>query len=237
MSIYLTGDTHHDISRFNPALYPVIGSLKQGDCIIVLGDFGFVYYDPPIKATQKAMKFLKNQPYNILFIDGNHENFNLINAKPIVEMYGAPVHKIANNIFHLMRGYVYTIEEHTFFTFGGAYSPDKNRRTPQVDWWPEEYPSGEEVARAERSLEQYNYSVDYVLTHTAPKSLVDYMLENELIEPNTQFPEFKDYVSLLLEILLCKVSFKRHYFGHFHNDVIINNHEMMYRSIKKLYQS
>ena len=38
--IYVTGDTHGDASRFDD---PRLKNLKQGDTLIVCGDFGFLW--------------------------------------------------------------------------------------------------------------------------------------------------------------------------------------------------
>ena len=38
--VYITGDTHGDLSRFETA---AAKKLKKGDTLIVLGDFGFVW--------------------------------------------------------------------------------------------------------------------------------------------------------------------------------------------------
>ena len=72
--IYITGDTHGDrkrLSRFN------LRQLKEGDTLIICGDFGFMWND-----TKQERDFLMNlgkRKYNICFIDGTHENFEILN--------------------------------------------------------------------------------------------------------------------------------------------------------------
>ena len=50
------------------------------------------------------LNFLAKKPYEVLFCEGNHENFNELFKYPVVEIYGGKAHKIRENIYHLMRG-------------------------------------------------------------------------------------------------------------------------------------
>ena len=79
-----------------------------------------------------------------LFIDGNHENFEQLNSYAVEQWNGGKVHIIEDNMIHLMRGQIFTIDGLKFFTFGGAYSIDKMSRAEGISWFPEEIPSREE---------------------------------------------------------------------------------------------
>ena len=92
----------------------------------------------------KRDALLKRFPVTTLFVDGNHENFTLLNDYPVTEWHGGNVHKIEPDIIHLMRGQVFEIEGKKIFTMGGAHSTDKMYRTERVSWWAEEDPSKEE---------------------------------------------------------------------------------------------
>ena len=122
--VYVTGDMHGDIARFDS---PAVKRLKKGDTLIICGDFGFVWDNS--KAEQKTLKKLGSKKYNICFIDGTHENFELLNAYPVTEWCGGKVHHICGNLYHLMRGQVFRIDNMTFFTMGGGESPDIDIRT------------------------------------------------------------------------------------------------------------
>ena len=63
-------------------------------------------------------------PFTIAFVCGNHDNHNRLQKLKKIEMFGAPVGKVAENIFYLRRGEIYAIEGKKFFTFGGALSRD-----------------------------------------------------------------------------------------------------------------
>ena len=117
--IYITGDMHGDISRFDS---PAIKQLKKGDTLIVCGDFGFVWDNSKIE--QKILKKLGKKKFNVCFIDGTHENFELLNAYPLTNWNGGKVHHICGNVYHLMRGQIFKIDNMTFFTMGGGESPD-----------------------------------------------------------------------------------------------------------------
>ena len=111
-------------------------------------------------------------PYTVLFIDGNHENFDRLNAYPEEMWNGGRVHRIGKNILHLMRGQVFEIEGKRIFAMGGANSIDKYARAEGVSWWRAEIPSESELAEARRNLDKYGNCVDLIITHTAPRTAI-----------------------------------------------------------------
>ena len=74
--IYITGDTHGDISCFKNAK---LNKLGEKDILIVCGDFGFIC-NPHDKNDKKNLEFLKKRKYTICFVDGAHENFDILNT-------------------------------------------------------------------------------------------------------------------------------------------------------------
>ena len=151
--IYITGDTHRQIdNRFSQ-----LENLTKNDYLIILGDFGGIWNGND----KHFMSFLEKQNYNILFIDGNHENHKMLNEYPIKMWNGGKIHQIKKNIIHLMRGQVFNIDNLIFFTFGGAYSVDKNIRTEFIDWWKEEEGNYDEMNEGLDNLSKYNNEVDY----------------------------------------------------------------------------
>ena len=160
---------------------------------------------------------MAEREYTICFIDGNHENFALLNAYPEEVWNGGKVHRIRRNIIHLMRGQIFTLEGRTFFTMGGAFSPDRltgGRWLPGVDYWEEEIPSEQELEEGRRNLARYGNRVDYVLTHTAPKSVVWRIgLRNGFLmgEQDRCLTDFLDELRYGLD-------YRHWYFGHFHDD-------------------
>ena len=65
---------------------------------------------------------------------GNHDNYDIIEKLPEIEMFGAKVLKVSDNVFYLKRGEVYHIEEKQFLVLGGAMSDDKVWRKPHESW-------------------------------------------------------------------------------------------------------
>jgi len=225
--IHITGDTHGDSGRFFPHLSgrcpeKYIEDEKnwdRDDILIILGDFGFIWYnekDCPegYYLERSALNKLKAKPYTILFIDGNHENFDRLESEfEVVEKFGAPAHRIADNIFHLMRGEIYTIEGKTFFCMGGAYSIDtiSAGRKEGISVWKRELPSEEEYLLARKNLEQAGNRVDYILTHTAPAFVADTLFD---AIPDTG----EDRLRQELQHYMDTVFYKHWFFGHWHTD-------------------
>ena len=81
----------------------------------------------------------------VLFIDGNHENFERLKNLKSEYLFDNEVGKVNDRIFHLKRGRPYHINGKSIFTFGGATSIDRMYRNQGIDWWAEEVPSKDEV--------------------------------------------------------------------------------------------
>lgn len=211
IKIGITGDTHGELnfSRVYQAKRENITHL------IVCGDFGYIWNGN--YKEQKQLDYLNKIGVQILFVDGNHENHELLNNHPISTMYGGKVHRIRDNIIHLMRGEIYTINHKKYLAFGGANSVDieyydiygnKKRRIQGKDWWKEEKPNNSDKQNAFDNLEKHNFTVDYVLTHTCHSPGAYYLL-------NKPDP---DDVSDFLNFLRNKINYKYWFFGHFHRN-------------------
>lgn len=166
--VYVTGDMHGDINRFKTK---ELKKLKKGDTLIVCGDFGFFWDNS--KQEKSNLKKLAEQEYNIAFLDGCHENFDIIEESEPVIWNGGKVHVLGKNIFHLMRGQVFEIDGLKIFTFGGGHSQDYDFRRDSRNWWEREQPTHEEILEAIENLKKHSNEVDYVLTHEPPASLKD----------------------------------------------------------------
>lgn len=116
--------------------------MTKQDYLIIAGDFGGVWSSRTLDSDLAPYQAL---PFTVLFVDDNHENFDLLNSFPIDEWSGGKVHLIKSDIIHLMRGQVYEIENKTIFTFGGGTSIDRYLRTEGVSWWSQELPNYDEL--------------------------------------------------------------------------------------------
>ena len=106
--IYVTGDTHGmiDWEKLNTTEFPEQKSLTRDDYVIVVGDFGGVWDGD--KQDKYILKTYGQRNFTTLFIDGNHENHDLLDSYPVEEWNGGKIHRISDNVIHLMRGQVRT---------------------------------------------------------------------------------------------------------------------------------
>ena len=209
--IFVTGDTHGQadfdkllrFARENP-------NLTLNDFVIIAGDFSAIWDKNTL---DRELQPYRELPFTVLFADGNHENFDILNSYPEEVWRGGKVHKIAPNIIHLMRGQVFGIENITVFVFGGAASIDKEVRTEGVDWWRQEQPTQEELEEGLRNLKRHGCKVDYIITHTCCERALRYPPLNT---PEMQMQTFP--ANILLSEFDKTVEFKHWYFGHYHFD-------------------
>ena len=96
--------------------------MGREDYLIVTGDFGGLWDGGP--KDQYWLDWLEGKPFTTLFVDGNHENFDLLNTLPERQWNGGSVHVAREHVLHLMRGQVFTFGGLTWFTMGGASSHD-----------------------------------------------------------------------------------------------------------------
>lgn len=202
--IYVTGDTHGDINRFKD---PALKKLKQNDILIVCGDFGFIWDGS--KREKSILRKLADKDYTIAFIDGCHENFDILENIPVTQWYGGDARIIAPNIIHLMRGQVYEIQNKKIFTFGGGHSQDFDFRRDSTNWWEREQPTHSEIIEAIRNLDKHSNSVDFVITHEPPASLKD-CLGVDVFQRLEVHAFFEDIIKVC--------SYKKWFFGKCHID-------------------
>lgn len=209
--IYVTGDTHRQqdfakLLRFaweNP-------QLTKRDYVIIAGDFGGVLVQSTLEEDLRPYEAL---PFSVLFVDGNHENFDLLNSYRVDEWHGGKVHLIKPDIIHLIRGQVFELKGNTIFTFGGATSIDRYMRQEGITWWKEEMPSFEELDEGIANLKRYGNSVDYVITHSCGERALMYPPLRTRTFQMGLYPE-NQMLSYFEDIL----SYRHWYFGHFHMD-------------------
>lgn len=157
--IYVTGDMHGSRQKLKAAA----ARLKKGDTLIIAGDFGFIWNGS--KAETKELARLGRAKYNLCFLDGSNENHELLAALPVTDFAGAAASNVSGNLWYLRRGEVYTIEDKTIFTFGGAKSDDIESKQQYGNWYSGELPTEEELRNGVENLEKHGYKVDYIITH------------------------------------------------------------------------
>lgn len=202
--IYVTGDLHGDIERLKN---PKLKKLKKGDTLIVLGDFGFLWNGG--KKEQKHLKWLGKRRYQLLFLEGTHDNLDLISQYPEEDWCGGKARTISGKLKHLSRGSVFSIEGKKLFVFGGGESSDMDVREEGVTWWKNELPTEEEVAAAKQVLKENGNCVDYVLSHDAP-ARVHSFIDMDSNHTNWLIAFFDELCNTL--------TYTKWYFGSLHQD-------------------
>lgn len=214
--IYLTGDTH-GLEDFHK-LHIFAGEhpeLTKNDYVIVAGDFGAIWSEKTLVAN---LKYFTELPFTVLFVDGNHENFDLLNSYPVETWNGGKVHKIKPDIIHLMRGQVFEIEGKIIFTFGGATSIDRDWRIEGRSWWKQELPTYEELDEGIENLKRFGNKVDYIITHSCSERAMMYPAIRNSATLKLDCPEVQ-----MLSYIEDNATFKHWYFGHFHVDAELSD--------------
>lgn len=249
--IYITGDCHGDWNRFSTEAFPEQKEMTRDDFVIVCGDFGLWENDN----TEKWwFKWLSEKPFTLLFVDGNHENFDRLYSDEfnIADYHGGKAHKIRENIYHLMRGHIFDLCGKKFFAFGGARShdikdgilkkedypskralmDDYNRRTKRgellridhISWWEQELPTEEEMAFGLSNLEKNGNKIDYIVSHCCPQKISS-------LCGSFSADKLTSYFDSIYET----VDFSRWFFGHYHDDKqILTKFIMLYEQIIRI---
>lgn len=226
--IYITGDTHGDwVTRLKVDSFPKQKEMTKDDYVIILGDFGIWNNS---KQENYNLDWLENKPFTTLFIDGNHENYDILDNLPIQQWHGGKVHFVLPSIIHLMRGEIFNIEDKKFFSFGGASSHDirdgilevgdnkikewekdyfKMFRINHLSWWERELPNQEEMINGLNNLRLNDNKVDYILTHCPYTSLLRQMDNNSGLYKS-------DVLTNYLQKIKQTVDYKQWLFGHMH---------------------
>ena len=251
--VYVTGDCHADWTRFSTGSFPEQKEMTRDDFVIVCGDFG-IWHNTPTE--RWWFKWFTEKPFTIVFVDGNHENFDRLYGDEfeVVDFHGGKAHKIRENIYHLMRGYIFEFCGKTFWTFGGASSHDiddgildikdfvddddfretynrwnKERKMFRVNhysWWEQEMPSQEEMMFGLKTLEEHGDKVDYIITHCCPQEVAS-VFSHGCYKP--------DILTQYFNTVAADTEFTKWYFGHYHdNQQIFGKFVMLYEQIVRV---
>ena len=196
--IFVTGDTHGDYDALTDRS---LRQLKKGDKLIVTGDFGFVWDHS--KEELKNLAKLGKKKYDILFVDGAHENFELLKEYPEVDLYSGRGYKLDRNIYLLKRGEIYRIDGKTVFALGGgrALHDGGYEDTPSM-------PTDEELKYAVNNIQAHHRKVDLIITHEAPASV------KKLIDRTAAIND----LNIFLDTVMHNTAYGAWYFGSLHED-------------------
>ena len=254
--IYITGDTHSDLYRFNNRTFPEQKEMTRKDTVIILGDFGGIWYQKDNKSAiiseNHKLDELENRNFTTVFIPGNHENYDRLFSDefPTKEWNGGLVKEIRPHILMLMRGEYYTIEGKTFFAMGGASSHDI--RDGILD---NEDPRLKTKIKSLKRKGRYMYRINHISwwTEEIPSEeekkhaietldkhnwACDYVLTHEApasVIPLIDLMYRADNFAKWLETIRQKLTYKHWFFGHYHDNKNINPEtHLLYEQIVRI---
>ena len=225
--IYITGDIHgnYDIHKLKSKNFSEGKDLTRDDYLIICGDFGLIWENSEEELYWRD--WLENKPWTTLWIDGNHENFDLLEEYPEEEWHGGMIQKISDHVYHLCRGYVFEIDGLKVFAFGGAESHDKEYRRYGESMWIQEMPTDAEMERGISSLEAAEWKVDIVITHSLPSDIQELIFSDYEYETNS-------LTDFLYEID-SRLEFGLWFSGHYHRSMSCDDkHFLLYNDIIRL---
>ena len=219
---------------------------KDDNTIIVCGDFGIIWNAVETKEEEWKLNWLEDKPFTTVFVCGNHDNHPRIAMYPVKEWNGGLVHEIRPHVLHLIRGEIYTIESKKFFAFGGASSHDiqdgildpadfddydefrktwkkwdneyRMFRVKGLTWWDTELPNQDEMNDGIANLEEHNWKVDFIITHSPPASIIA-QLGHGLYE--------QDKLTEYLEQVRLNTEYEKWFMGHMHINRAMNDKDIL----------
>lgn len=139
--LLLAGDWHGNEYW---ALRVLNGKAPGLSTVIQLGDFGFWHGKHASAYLDRVSTTLSRNAQTLLWLDGNHEDFDLLEHYPLVPTGpAAGLRPIRPRLWHLPRGTRWTWNGPdgapvSWLSVGGAASVDRAARTRGDDWWSQE---------------------------------------------------------------------------------------------------
>ncbi len=190
--LYLTGDTHgENLGRFSYARNPFLRTLTSEDVVAVLGDTALMWPGCE-RETSYTMRELSRKPFAIVFVLGNHDNYDWAETLPVVNAFGGRMRQMVVDGTTYENRYV--VDSWTVADLCGRhcllcahakshdidhlYQPDDKRgmaaarrrgewfRVAHRTWWPQE---ALDVSRIEPFVQEHEEEhFDAILTHDCP---------------------------------------------------------------------
>lgn len=128
--ILFSGDTHGDADHVEWLI--LRASMVKADVVFVLGDFGIWDHLDGGRFTNAVSREAEKAGIPVLFLPGNHENYDLLfaweSSKPRL---ADGFYLIKPGLLYSPRGHRWTWHGTRFMSLGGAYSVDKQPRVLQ----------------------------------------------------------------------------------------------------------
>lgn len=223
-TVYLTGDTHGQFDRIEAFCRRRV--MAREDTFIILGDVGLNYFGDFRDWRGKVQ--LARLPCTFFCIHGNHEQ----RPTPLMGYQRSEYHGVAvwveprfPNLVFAIDGEVYDFCGHSCLVIGGAYSVDKwYRLERRFHWWPDEQPSDEIRQKVEAVLEQRDWQVDVVLSHTCPLKYEPREVFLEGLDQSTVDKSTEEWLGRIES----RLRYKRWYCGHYHTEKNVDRLQFMF---------
>ena len=228
--IYLTGDTHGDVSRIEEFCeqYETDGN----DVLIILGDAG-INYDGG-RRDHAIKQFLKKQPITLFCIHGNHEQrpYTIDGYKEKLWRSGIVYcEEEYPNLLFAKDGEIFDLDGKKAIVIGGAYSVDREYRLANgYRWWPNEQPSDDVKQYVELQLDRLGWRVDLVLSHTTPLKYEPTEVFLSGIDQST----VDKSTEIWLDDIEDRLDYQRWYCGHYHTEKEIDKLVIMFENYESL---
>lgn len=157
--VLVVGDLH---ANTGAALQVIDYAATAGaDLVLQMGDYGWWPNDQRGQGfIRKVEKRLAVRGLDLWWIDGNHEHFDRLLARPI-DADGR--RQMSEHVWHLPRGFRWRWSQAVWVAVGGAVSVDKAFRTEGKTWF-----AGEELTDEEAEAIIAGGPADVVVSHDAP---------------------------------------------------------------------
>lgn len=206
--ILIVGDTHSD-AQFVSNIHTEAKRFGV-KTIVQLGDFGF-NFDKNVLASICA--WLDRDPeHQWYWLDGNHDEHSYIEQTILKGEYSPyPVPHFHERMYYCPRGSTTMIGGKLCMFLGGAFSIDKNYRTPYISWWPQEMIRQGDVQRALENAE--GHKIDVLFSHDCPRSeFIDKWLKSEGYKVDASSTANRDALTYVVD----SVRPRDVYHGHYH---------------------
>lgn len=212
---FITGDTHGSYSRI--VEYYLQNNLSKQDTIIILGDTGLNYYGDE-RDIKKKRKVSAKLPLTLFFIHGNHDirPANIPSYREI-NWNGGIVYQENEfpNFLFAKDASIFTFDEKKTLAIGGAYSIDKHYRLENgYNWFEDEQPSPEIRHQTEIALQQNDWRIDTVLSHTCPLKDEPREAFFSTVNQSTVDKSTEEWLDTIDD----RLTYNRWFCGHFHVD-------------------
>ena len=229
--IYYTGDTHGQFDRILD--FSQRFQLTADDVVVILGDAGFNYYGNE-HGDKRNKRRMNDVGVTVFCIHGNHER------RPESLSYynetiwrGGVVYVEDNypNLIFAKDGEIFDSDGYQAIAIGGAYSVDKFYRLMRgIHWFPDEQPTQETKDHVESVLDEGDWNIDIVLSHTCPAKYIPI----EAFLPGIDQSLVDDSTEIWLDSIENRLSYRHWLCGHWHIDKRIDKMHFLRYSFEAL---